>query len=124
MMNMLHILGREMRKEGGIEQSPRMTFISVGPEPDPAAKLNEYVRYFDPSFNSATSEPQQLTELIHQLGAIFFIGDHAPDELFYAVDHSSAILLVDPQARLFARFPAPHAIDQMAADLAAILSSY
>jgi protein SCO1/2 len=38
----------------------------------------------------------------------------------YTVDHSTALVLIDPEARLAGYFSAPHEADALAADLAGL----
>ena len=38
----------------------------------------------------------------------------------YTVDHSTALVLIDPEARIAGYFQAPHQRDALAADLAAL----
>jgi protein SCO1/2 len=117
-------LGRKLQPDLELAAQLRVTFLSVDPERDNPAHLSDYVRYFDPEFMSATGDHQQMTELTRQLGAIFHIQEHQAGDQAYAVDHSSAILLVDPEARLYGRFPAPHDISSMAADLTTIIKAF
>jgi protein SCO1 len=39
----------------------------------------------------------------------------------YTVDHSTALVLVDPEARLAGYFQAPHDVEAIAADLAPLV---
>lgn len=91
-------------------QTPQRTiqyvFISVDPERDTPALLGDYVSYFGAKFIAATGMEQELKQLANPLGIKFERGIGTPTE--YLVNHSSAMLLIDPQARYFARFRAPH----------------
>jgi protein SCO1/2 len=81
-------------------------FISVDPERDTPALLGDYVSYFGAKFIAATGKEQELKQLASPLGIKFEKGIGSPTE--YLVNHSSAMLLIDPQARYYARFRAPH----------------
>lgn len=84
-------------------------FVSVDPERDPPEHLARYVPYFNESFIGVTGSPGQIKALADQLGVLYMrspIPESAPDT--YWIDHSTAILLVDPQAHLHALFSAPH----------------
>ena len=81
-------------------------FISVDPQRDTPELLRDYVSYFGAKFIAATGEDQDLKQLAKPLGIQFERGIGTETE--YLVNHSSAVLLVDPQARYYAKFRAPH----------------
>ncbi len=98
------------------QQPPRFLFISVDPERDTPAKLDEYVRYFNPDFLGATRTHENLQFLSSQLGIIYAKVEGENTALGYLVDHSASILLIDPQGRLSAIFSPPHDPSGMAKD--------
>ncbi len=100
---------------------PRTLFISVDPDRDDPEQLARYVNYFDPNFIAATGPDAQLRALSMQLGVIYAIESHQPGDQQYNVDHSAAVLLMDPEARLRGLFPAPHDPDRLTADLKRLL---
>lgn len=99
-----------------------LTFISVDPDRDTPDHLKRYVDFFNPDFTAATGPTPQLVALTHQMGVLFDIEPHAADAAAYNVDHSAAVLLINPQARLVGQFPAPHDISTMVADLQQVIS--
>ncbi len=115
-LNELKAIDAELRDAG--HDPPRITFVSVDPERDTPARLKSYVGYFNPEFQVATGDHGQLEALTRQLGMIYRIEAHEPGARGYAVDHSASLLLIDPQARLRAVFPAPHEVGGIVADLA------
>lgn len=100
---------------------PQILFISVDPERDTPAKLEQYLAYFDPGFIGITGDHVQLLPLTRQLGIAYRIEEHEPDTPHYGVDHSASILLINPQGRLYGAFPAPHDAEKISADLLAII---
>jgi protein SCO1/2 len=101
-------------------EQPQVVFVSVDPGRDDAEALSEYVTWFDESFIGATASPEALDELTRQLGIFFSLEE--PDESgFYTVDHAGSILIVDPQGRLYGRFPQPLDRQAIAADLFALV---
>ena len=99
----------------------RTVFVSVDPERDTTARLADYVPYFDPSFIGATGTPAELAGLARQLG-IHYERVEAPDSaLGYLVDHSAAVLLINPRGEYRAVFGAPHDPRLMAADIQSIV---
>jgi len=81
-------------------------FISVDPGRDTPKLLGDYVSYFDAAFIAATGKDEDLKQLANPLGIKFARGIGTDTE--YLVNHSSAMLLIDPRGRYFARFRAPH----------------
>jgi protein SCO1/2 len=78
------------------------------------------VAHFDPSFTGVTGDAAAIEELTRELGIAVVIG--APDTSgAYAVDHTAAILLVDPDAAWTAVFGTPHRAETIAADYRAII---
>ncbi len=99
----------------------QILFISVDPERDTAAKLEQYLAYFDPGFIGVTGDQVQLLPLTRQLGIAYRIEEHDPGAPQYDVAHSASILLTDPQGRLYGAFPPPHDAEKIVADLLAII---
>jgi protein SCO1/2 len=82
-------------------------FVSVDGERDTPEKLAEYIHYFDPGFIGATGTTSQVNVLTRQLG-IVYIRKPSQTAGQYFIDHSSAILLVNPQGEMVGQFSAPH----------------
>lgn len=118
-LNQLKAVAAALRRDG--RDPPRVTFVSVDPERDTPERLASYVGYFSPEFQAATGTHAELESLTRRLGLIFHVEPHSPGASAYAVDHSTALLLVGPDARLHAVFPAPHEVDSIAADLAQLV---
>ena len=100
---------------------PQILFISVDPERDTPAKLEQYLSYFDPGFIGITGDQLQLMPLTLQLGIAYRIEEHDPGTPQYDVAHSASILLTDPEGRLYGVFPAPHDAEKISADLLAVI---
>lgn len=101
-------------------ERPQVWLLSVDPKRDTVAALHEYVRFFNPQFRALTGTPAAVEALTQALGiAVVYKNLSAED---YAVDHSAAILLVNPAGELSAVFPAPHQVRVIAADYRSILA--
>ncbi|AUI68209.1 SCO family protein [Beggiatoa leptomitoformis] len=85
----------------------QFVFVSVDGERDTPALLAQYVHFFDPDFIGVSGVASHTLELTRQLGVIYFRAPQQADGS-YLVDHSSAILLVNPDAQFVGLFPAPH----------------
>jgi protein SCO1/2 len=102
--------------------APQVLFITVDPERDDPARLKAYVGAFDPAFRGLTGDAATL----ESVNRAFFVAVNrgkAGDDGTYAVDHSSALYLIDPQGRLVALFPAPHRTAAIGADYRAIVKA-
>lgn len=94
----------------------RTVFVSVDPERDSLERIRTFTEYFDPRIVGVTGDPVELRLLAEPLGvgwskrASRYAGSGDPEGAGgdYWVDHTTVILLVDPQARLQAVFPTPH----------------
>lgn len=102
MQNIATVLERDPR-----QIKSQFVFVSIDPERDALTSLGGFVEYFNPGFIGITGKPSQLQGLVHQLGveARRIKGDGAMN---YLMSHTSAIMLIDPQARLQAEYPPPH----------------
>lgn len=89
------------------EELPQVVFVSVDPERDQGESLADYVSWFNSDFVGVTGPEPQLVALTRQLGVAYF--RETPDEEtgFYNVDHSAAVMVVDPNGRLVGRFAHP-----------------
>jgi len=96
-------------------------FVSVDPERDNAEILAAYVTYFNPAFIGATAPLEKLTPLTRSLGIAHSIRNKSEASTSYDVDHSSAIVLVNPQAEFAGLFSAPHDALALARDMTRIV---
>ena len=99
----------------------RVYFVSVDPERDKPETLAAYVTYFNASFIGATATLEKLTPLTRSLGIAHDIRNQGEAGTGYDVDHSSAIVLINPQAEFAGLFGAPHDALAMARDLTRIV---
>ncbi len=100
-------------------------FVSVDPLRDSPEVLAEYMGFFEPDFIGLTGETEAIDAFTRQLGAGYVRGDEiSPGN--YVVNHTSAIFLIDPQARVVAAFSQPHrpeAIVRLFYEIRAYISS-
>ena len=99
----------------------RVVFVSVDPERDTPEILRDYVTYFDPGFIGATAPMEQLRRLTRPLGIAHEIRNRNGDSMDYDVDHSAAIVLVNPDAEFAGLFGAPQDAGAMARDMTRIV---
>jgi len=90
-----------------VPDQPDVVLVSVDPARDTPPVLARYVTHFDPSFTGVTGSPGAIGSLTQALGVAVVVGPPAADGN-YAVDHTAAIFLVDPEGRFAALFNTPH----------------
>jgi len=96
-------------------------FVSVDPERDHPEVLASYVGYFNPAFTGATAPMDQLKPLTRSLGIAHEIRNRVEGNPVYDVDHSAAIVLVNPKAEFAGLFGAPQDSAAMARDMTRIV---
>jgi protein SCO1/2 len=95
---------------------PRVVFLSVDPGRDTPARLQTYVAQFDPQFVAITAPEPQLAEITRSLGIAYAkVPGTTPES--YQMDHTAALVVLDPQARIAAYLTPPFAVDTLVADL-------
>jgi protein SCO1/2 len=88
---------------------PQVVLVSVDPERDSVEMLGEYVQYFDREFIGVTGEEKMIQALTLQTSVVYAkMPGASGNENDYLVDHSSAVLLINPQGQLTAFLNAPH----------------
>jgi len=92
-------------------QAPNIVFLSVDPERDTPETLKAYVNYFNEKFIALTGSLGEITKLSQQLNAVFRKApglDGEISEKNYLMDHSSALMLINPDGNLQSILTAPH----------------
>jgi len=112
---LLATLDARLRADGNAVQ---VVFLSVDPERDTTERLAAYVDHFNPRFVAVTGAKAQVDSLCRDLGIGYVQNPGAGGD--YTVDHSAALVLIDPQARVAGYFRPPHDADALARDLAAL----
>ena len=98
--------------EDAAARTVQVVFISVDPARDTPELLKNFALYFAEGFVAATGSVEQLTALTDSIGARHRrLTEQGAD---YRVEHSADVWLIDPQARLYAKFPAPQHAQEIA----------
>jgi protein SCO1/2 len=106
--------------EQGQEPLPRIVLVSVDPERDTPAIIGQYVDYFGAGNLGITGSLEEISRLTGGLGIYF--QKQATDSDNYLVDHSAAVLVIDPDGRFSALFSGPHSVANFVHDLPIIMS--
>ena len=99
----------------------QIVFVSVDPDRDSPDLLANYVGHFNRSFIGATAPMENLRPLTGSLGIAHESHKKSEDDLTYLVDHSGAIVLINPKAEFAGLFSAPHDARTMARDITRIV---
>ena len=103
---------KKMSEAAG-EKFPKVIFVSVDPERDKVEMLGDYVRYFDKDFIGVTGEKDLIKALTLQMSVVYMqmpaeSGTGNDEDSSYLIDHSAALLLLNPQGKLAAFLNPPH----------------
>lgn len=112
---------REQLVQQGVNP-PGVVFVSVDPERDDPAQVAEYVDYFNEEFIGVTAHGGKTEALQRLTQAMSVAYEFQPEGDSYTVIHSSALLLVNPDAQLHAIFTPPLKAEDIAADMATLVS--
>lgn len=119
----LSVLGQARRELGAQHQEPlpRIVLVSVDPERDTPEDMARYIAYFGEGNLGLTGDLAEIRKLTDALG--IFFAKAASNGGTYGVDHSTVVLVIDPQGRLKALFSAPHQVETFVHDLPLIMAN-
>ncbi len=123
----LTILGqvRKMLEEDGVSPLPHTVFVSVDPKRDgQSGRLAGYTSHFHPDFLGVTGDEQELQALTRPMGIFYAKATTKDTEESYSVDHSAAILLINPDGRLLALMTPPHNVNDITSDYVKLSAKY
>lgn len=124
----LNTATRKFAELQGRVPASQVVFVSIDPERDQVEDLAKFVPYFNANFVGVTGSIAAIDALTKQLNIMYLkvdpqrLGDDPGAQAMseaaggYLVDHSAAVLLIDPQARFHALFSAPLEPQRLARD--------
>ena len=101
---------------------PEVVFVSVDPERDKVEMLTEYVQYFDKEFIGVTGDKDLIKALTLQLSVVYMQMPSDADTDSYVIDHSAALLLINPEGQLAAFLNPPHDVKTILKDFQTIVN--
>ena len=104
----------------GQQPLPRIVLVSVDPERDSPDVIGRYVDHFGVGNLGVTGQLEELRKLTSGLGIYF--EKQAGDENNYAVDHSAAVLVINPQGEFHALFSGPHEVQNFVHDVPLLMA--
>lgn len=96
----------------------QFVFVSADPERDTPARLRDYVGLFNADWAALTGPFDQLDRLLDSLQLAYVKVPMGNGD--YTIDHSTALVLIDPKARMAGFYPAPHEPAELVADLGSL----
>ncbi len=99
-------LRRLMTQSGHAADIPQMMFVSVDPGNDNPQRIAAYLDFFDKQLIGLTGDPGQLAHLAESLGVIYT--EHVEADGVRTMEHTSSVIVVDPQGRGVAALAGSH----------------
>jgi protein SCO1 len=115
----LHVLAGLERRLHDRGRSLNTVFVSVDPERDTPDVLAEYVGHFNDRIAGVSGTHGELGRFCDELDFAYVKIPGSAGH--YTVDHSGAVALIDPQARLVGYFLPPFDPDGMTLDLSRVI---
>jgi protein SCO1/2 len=117
----LQVLASAKREltDAGVRTLPRIVLVSVDPERDTPEVMGQYVDYFGEDNLGITGELEEINKLTAGLGIYF--EKVATEDGNYSVDHSAAVLVINPDGEFSALFSAPHVVASYVHDLPIVM---
>lgn len=104
------------------DREVQVLFVALDPERDDPATVRAYLNHFNKGFWGVSGDKAQIDALMAALGLGYLRVPTGADT--YTIDHSTALVLVDPQARVAGYFKAPLRAEGIAADLEPVLAQH
>lgn len=105
---------------GDARERTFVAFVSVDPQRDTPARLEEYTRHFGVRGTGVTGTKADIDALVAQYSAFYEI-QPSQSAMGYMVDHTSRIYLVDPAGKVRYLFRSTDSPEQIAAGIRAVL---
>lgn len=101
---------------GGRAERVQGIMVSLDPARDTPEKMAAYLSYFEPTFIGMSGEQAEVNDAAMRYG-IFFERRAGANPNDYFIDHTSSLLLIDPQGRLRVIYPYGVLPEEIAADV-------
>jgi len=122
-MAALNQMYKALQQELPDNQLPSVIMVSVDPERDTVARMNEYVNAFNPNFIGLRGEMPQIEALEKNLHLVSVKMQAGSGKNQYTINHSAEIMIFNPQGQLQALMAYPHKPDQMEQDYKTLLKT-
>ena len=109
-------VNQAIKKLGNKAEDIQLIMISLDPERDTPAKLEEYVAHFNPTFLGITGTQEQV-DTVASLYGIFYEKKEGSAASGYLIDHTATLMVIDREGYLKLVFPFGVTADEIADDL-------
>ncbi|HNJ12663.1 MAG TPA: SCO family protein [Anaerolineales bacterium] len=109
-------VNQAMKQLGSKAEDIQLIMISLDPERDTPAKLEEYVAHFNPTFLGITGTQEQV-DTVASLYGIFYEKKEGSAASGYLIDHTATLMVIDREGYLKLVFPFGVTADEIADDL-------
>jgi len=100
-----------------------MLLVSVDPERDTPEHMKDFVKFFNRDFIAATGTDEAIRHFADQVSAVYSLPEDRSDPN-YLVDHSSSVILINPDAAVQAVFTHPQKASEIAKDFELLVAHY
>jgi protein SCO1 len=116
----LAVLSQALAQVSEKDAVPRAVLLTVDPARDTAAQLASYLAYFPAPIVGLTGSETDIATFAGNLGLSFIKVPGTGEQ--YTVDHSTALVLIDPHGRLYGYITPPLDHDDLVADIEALIA--
>lgn len=102
------------------ETPNQVVFITIDPQRDTSERLHDYLSKFNANFVGVTGDEAQLATMRKAFGVLVLPPAKHDHHGHYNIDHSGAILLVNPKSEIVALFSTPHDVNTIVTELTEI----
>lgn len=99
-----------------------LMMVSVDPDRDELASLQEYVGFFDPSFRGVGGPQDAIARAATLYGVYYNLDRAGSDDRFYLVDHTATLMGIGPDGAMRVIWSTDVSVEALAADLTELLS--
>lgn len=99
----------------------QVIMVTVDPARDTPELLGRYLTSFDPTFLGAYGTDPSIAEAAALYG-VFYQAREGTEATGYLVDHTATLMVIDPEGHLKLLLPFGISVDDIAADLGALLN--
>lgn len=113
----------QMLEQDKVKTLPQVLMVSVDPERDTIEKVQDYVTKFNKNFVGAVGTSHSVRALSLEMGVAYEkVADRQKgSEQSYDIQHSGAVIVINPQGQIQAFFNWPHKPKDMASDYAQLV---
>ena len=114
-------MAKQTIQDAGADELPRIVLVSVDPERDTPEQMGRYVDYFGDGNIGVTGSLEGIAAFAKSIGIYFAKVDLENGD--YTMDHSAAVLVINPNAEITAVFGGSYGAEEYASDMQIIIGN-